>query len=50
MLGAVGVVDGGDWVKARTRHLQAELEKAASGAGSPRPEGRVYTNKPGEPG
>jgi len=30
MLGAVGVVDGGDWVKARTRHLQAELEKAAS--------------------
>jgi hypothetical protein len=28
MLAAVGVVDGRGWVQARTRHLQAELEKA----------------------
>ena len=30
MLTDVGVVDGRGWVKARTRHLEAELEKAST--------------------
>ena len=30
MLTDVGVVDGLGWVKARTRHLEAELEKAST--------------------
>jgi len=30
MLAGVGVVDGRGWVKARTRHLEAELEKAST--------------------
>ena len=30
MLAGVGVVDGRGWVKARTRHLEAELDKAST--------------------